>query len=94
LQEKLESVDAKMQQFKDRAFQAEKEKEQTSIEYQNKIELLQYKLLHKVENESSNSDDNQGSAKQFTELLGICKSDLDEILQRLKSNFQNEATED
>ena len=93
-QEKLETADAKLQQFKDRAFQAEKEKEQASIESQNQIELLQYKLLHKVENESANGDDQSGSAKQFTELLGICKSDLDEILNRLKSNFQNEATED
>ncbi len=94
LQEKLESAEAKLQQFKDRAFQAEKEKEQTSVEYQNKIELLQYKLLNKVENDSSLGDDSFGSGKQFSELLGICKSDLDEILNRLKSNFQNEAIED
>ena len=87
LQEKLESAEAKLQSFKDRAFQAEKEKEQSSIEYQNKIELLQYKLLNKVENDSSLGEDSFGSGKQFSELLGICKSDLDEILNRLKSNF-------
>ena len=40
LQEKLESAEARLLQFKDRAFQAEKEKEQAAIEYQNKIELL------------------------------------------------------
>ena len=55
---------------------------------------MQYKLLNKVENDSSLGDDSFGSGKQFSELLGICKGDLDEILNRLKSNFQNEAIED
>jgi hypothetical protein len=73
---------------------AEKEKEQASVEYQNKIELLQYKLLNKVENDSSLGDDSIGGSKQFQELLSICKSDLDEILNRLKSHFQGEALED
>jgi hypothetical protein len=35
-----------------------------------------------------------GGSKQFQELLTLCKSDLDEILNRLKSQVQNEATED
>ena len=35
-----------------------------------------------------------GDSKQFQELLTLCKSDLDEILNRLKSQVQNEATED
>jgi hypothetical protein len=51
-------------------------------------------LLNKVENDSSLGEDSFGGGKQFSELLGICKSDLDEILNRLKSNFQNEAIED
>lgn len=33
LQEKLEGVETKLSQFKEKAFQAEKEKEQSSIEY-------------------------------------------------------------
>jgi hypothetical protein len=55
---------------------------------------LQYKLLNKVENDSSFGDDSLGGAKQFQELLSICKSDLDEILNRLKAHFKSEALED
>lgn len=95
LAEKLELLDTKLNQFKEKAFQIEKEKEQVTIEYQNKIELLSYKLLNKAENDSSAlGDDSKNGSGQFRELLGLCKSDLDEILNRLRAQFQNEGIED
>lgn len=95
LQEKCESAETKLAQLREKAMQVEKDKEQMAIEYQNKIELLQYKLLNKVESDSSfGGEDSLGGSKQFQELLGLCKSDLEEILNRLKSHVQNEATED
>jgi len=51
LVEKLEQQEQKLQAYKEKAFLAEKEKEQVSIEYQNKIDFLQYKLLNKAEDE-------------------------------------------
>lgn len=55
LQEKIEQTESKLNQFKEKSFQFEKDKEQVTIEYQNKIELLQYKLLNKVESESGST---------------------------------------
>ena len=40
LQEKIDQIETKLAQYKEKAFQAEKEKEQVTIEYQNKIEFL------------------------------------------------------
>lgn len=97
LQEKIEQTESKLNQFKEKSFQFEKDKEQVTIEYQNKIELLQYKLLNKVESESgstSGGDDSKNGGGQFHELLSLCKSDLDEILNRLKSQFQSDGLED
>ena len=62
-----------------------------SIEYQNKIDFLQYKLLNKAEDEGhshKSADDKSGS---FKELLGLCRSDLDEIVNRLKSQVKLES---
>jgi hypothetical protein len=56
-----------------------------TIEYQNKIELLQYKLLNRAENDSTSGEELKNGGGQFKELLGLCKSDLDEILNRLKA---------
>ena len=92
LQEKLESMDKTVQVYKEKAFQAEKEKESTAIEYQNKIELLSYKLLNRAETDSTNSG--SGGSAQFKELLSLCKSDLDEILNRLKAQVQSDGVED
>jgi predicted RNase H-like nuclease (RuvC/YqgF family) len=98
LQEKCEGAEARLAQLREKALHAEKDKEQQAIEYQNKIELLQYKLLNKVENDSSFGDDSGGGSssgsKQFQELLSLCKSDLEEILNRLKSQVQSEAAEE
>jgi hypothetical protein len=93
--EKLEQMEAKLVQQKEKAYQAEKEKEQVTIEYQNKIEFLQYKLLSKVEADGSAADeDSKNGGGQFKELLSLCKSDLDEILNRLKTHMKSEAVED
>ena len=53
--------------------------------------MLSYKLLNKAED---NSSDSAPSSTQFKELLSLCKSDLDEILNRLKSQVQNDGIED
>ena len=43
---------------------------------------------------SSTDDDSKNGSGPFKELLGLCKSDLDEILNRLKSQMKSEALED
>lgn len=52
LGDKLLSMETKCTQLKERADTAERDKEQTEIDFQNKIELLKYKLLNKVESDS------------------------------------------
>jgi len=48
-----------------------------------------------VESDGSAADeDAKNGSGQFQELLGMCKSDLDEILNRLKSQMKSEALED
>jgi hypothetical protein len=49
--------------------------------------------LNKAENEGT-GDENKNGSESFKELLGLCKQDLDEILNRLKSQMKNENTED
>lgn len=51
---------------------------------------MQYKLLNRAEG----GDSSEGGGKQFQELLGLCRSDLDEILQRLKAVTTGVAAED
>jgi len=56
---------------------------------------LQYKLLNKVESEGAGGEDGAKNGNDsFKELLSLCKSDLDEILNRLKSQMKSEALED
>ena len=56
---------------------------------------MQYKLLSKVEADGSAAeDDSKNGGGQFKELLGLCKSDLNETLNRLKSHMKSEALED
>ena len=43
---------------------------------------------------SAAEDDSKNGGGQFKELLGLCKSDLNEILNRLKSHMKSEALED
>ena len=51
--------------------------------------------MSKVEADGANeSDDSKNGSGSFKELLGLCKSDLDEILNRLKSHMKSEAMED
>jgi len=48
------------------------------MESKNKIEVLQYKLLNKLE-----TDDKQDDSA-FDQLLNLCKAELEEILSRVK----------
>ncbi len=62
------------------------------IDSQNKIEMLHYKLLSKIDNEGGKEDEGKGAS--FNELLSLCQSDLEEILSRLKAKMKGEQMED
>jgi len=85
LQQRLEESEAKMRELTEKAHQAEREKEQIQIDSQSKIEILQYKLLNKFDSTSSQDDQTA-----FKELLSLCRSDLGEILQRLKNQTKSD----
>lgn len=47
-----------------------------------------------MESDNAGDDDSKNGSGSFKELLGLCKSDLDEILNRLKSQMKSEQLED
>eukprot|EP00351_Strombidinopsis_sp_SopsisLIS2011_P001635 CAMPEP_0116881328 /NCGR_PEP_ID=MMETSP0463-20121206/13458_1 /TAXON_ID=181622 /ORGANISM="Strombidinopsis sp, Strain SopsisLIS2011" /LENGTH=79 /DNA_ID=CAMNT_0004533199 /DNA_START=1400 /DNA_END=1639 /DNA_ORIENTATION=- len=55
LHEKINGLEAKLQTQKERTITLEKDKEVNSIEYENKIEFLKYKLMNKINDEGSQS---------------------------------------
>lgn len=55
LHEKISGLETKLQSQKERTINLEKEKEVNSIEYENKIEFLKYKLMNKINDEGSSS---------------------------------------
>lgn len=62
--------------------------EQIEVDSKNKIEVLQYKLLNKLE-----SDDKQDDVA-FEELLNLCKTDLEDILTRIKGKTNHDDDDD
>ncbi len=57
----------------------EKRHEQQQIEYESKIELLKQKILTKYDQPGT-----EAGQDQLTELLNLCRSDLGEILDKLR----------
>ena len=96
--DKIRDLEHKVNQGKEQTFSAEKQREQQQIEYENKLEVLKQKLLAKIGDDSGNTNstslDSSGaggdsqSQQQFTELLGLCRSDLGEILEKLRQKYQ------
>lgn len=85
---KLEAMESEITELRTRAEKAEKDKETIELDSKNKIEILHYKLLNKLE-----SNDKQDDVA-FEELLNICKSDLEEILTKIQGKVSNEDIEE
>ena len=62
----------------------EKRCEQQQIEYESKIELLKQKILSRFNNQDNQDNDNDQAGQEFMELLSLCRSDLSEILDKLR----------
>lgn len=76
----------------------QQEKDQIEISLNNKVEILQYKLLSG--NDGSNVRNSQAQSQAdsaentFKELLKLCRGDLKEILNKMYSITQNDDIED
>ena len=94
--EKNEDLERKVAQLKDQHYKLQKEKEQTQIQLENKIEILQYKLLNSggAGQDQTANGTITGNENTFHELLQLCKGDLNEITSKLNNLVQNEQTED
>ena len=95
--DKIRDLESKVSQSKEQAFNAEKLREQQAIEYENKLEGLKQKLLAKLADNTANGLTNSldaagGSSQQFTELLALCRSDLGEILEKLRQKFADDTS--
>eukprot|EP00343_Euplotes_focardii_P002312 CAMPEP_0205806950 /NCGR_PEP_ID=MMETSP0205-20121125/10607_1 /ASSEMBLY_ACC=CAM_ASM_000278 /TAXON_ID=36767 /ORGANISM="Euplotes focardii, Strain TN1" /LENGTH=299 /DNA_ID=CAMNT_0053080547 /DNA_START=8 /DNA_END=906 /DNA_ORIENTATION=- len=75
---KVYKMEAELEELRNRAQRAERDKVQLEMESKNKIEVLQYKLLNKLE-----TDDKQDDSA-FDQLLNLCQAELEEILSRVK----------
>lgn len=81
---KIEKLEHEVEELRSKCQRAEKEKEQIEIDSKNKIEVLQYKLLNKLE-----TDDKQDDVA-FEELLNLCKADLEDILTRIRGKVSGD----
>jgi hypothetical protein len=86
-----EELESKLTQAKEQLYKAQKEKEHTVIQLNNKIEILQYKLLNSGGSEIAPANNMEST---FKELLVLCQGDLAEITSRLNQISQSEANED
>lgn len=80
---KVDSLEAALQERQDKIYQLEKDREQKEVDAQNKIEILQYKLLSKLDNSAGEGEAGSQSGEAFKELLSLCRQDLETILTRL-----------
>ena len=69
----------------------EKRCEQQQIEYESKIELLKQKILSRFNNQDNQGNDNDQAGQEFMELLNLCRSDLSEILDKLRQKILKDA---
>lgn len=88
----------KIQQLKEQNMKMQKEKDQIEISLNNKIEILQYKLLNGTKDNLNkmNGDGNQGSVAEntFKELLVLCKGEITDLKQKIAMLQQNDKVED
>lgn len=86
MNERNETNEKKLSIMKDSNLKLQKDKDQIEISLNNKIEILQYKLLNGTQEKSMNGDaDDKSSAENtFKELLQLCKGDMNEIIKKLQ----------
>lgn len=91
--DKNETLEKKVQTLKENQFKTQKEKDQIQIELNNKIEILQYKLLNggagnadeDLRGSQSAMNNGQTAENTFKDLLMLTRGDLNEILKKMKS---------
>ena len=69
--------------MKESSYKVQKEKDQVEIQLNNKIEILQYKLLNSGGPGESSNNAADSIEATFKELLHLCKGDLNEITHKL-----------
>ena len=75
----------------------QKEKDQIEISLNNKIEILQYKLLNgtkDLKNKNGEGDQNQAAENTFKELLVLCKGEMADLKKKIAMLSQNDKVED
>mmetsp|Transcript_12522 Transcript_12522/g.21081 ORF Transcript_12522/g.21081 Transcript_12522/m.21081 type:complete len:117 (+) Transcript_12522:2223-2573(+) len=97
--EKHEDLERRFQQMKDQLQKTQREKDQIQIQLNNKIDILQYKLINGANQDAGLRDSQNISGvasaeTTFAELLQLCKGDLNEITAKLELTVKNEQTED
>ena len=96
LNEKSEMHERKIQQLKDQNMKIQKERDQIEISLNNKIEILQYKLLNGTKESSKmNGEGDQNAADQtFKELLVLSRGEISDLTKKIASLQQNDKVED
>lgn len=96
--EKNEELEKRVANLKDQQQKTQREKDQEQIQLNQKIEILQYKLLNGTSSNDNTHENlaNEGASAEntFKELLQLCKGDLDEITKKLVMISQYEQSED
>ena len=82
---KIDSLISEINDWTSRAEKAEKEKESLEIEYKGKVDMLEHKLLNKLENDNNKQDN-----VAFEELLDLWKSNLESIMTAIQSKGKND----
>lgn len=77
---KIEAMDSEINELRNRAEKAEKDKESIEIDSKNKIENLHYKLLNKQESDEKQDD------VAFEEFLNIINTSSQHILGKLNNS--------
>jgi hypothetical protein len=78
----------KIQQLKDNNMKIQKERDQIEISLNNKIEILQYKLINGTKEGANkmNGDGDQGAAdKTFKELLVLSRGEINDLYKKIAS---------
>lgn len=76
----------------------QKEKDQIEISLNNKVEILQYKLLNGTKDGGNKSkgdgDQNSAAENTFKELLVLCKGEMADLKKKIAMLSQNDKVED
>ena len=88
----------KIQSLKENNMKIQKERDQIEISLNNKIEILQYKLLNGTKDGGANKmngDSGQsGADKTFKELLVLSRGEITELMKKIASLQANDKVED